>query len=513
MPFRRIALLSAAAAALRPPLTRRRSLTKRYESLFDVAVDATPSTELAAWLEGWQCASDPQFPVETTIQDGALRLRYAAMPSHGVDVIARPPGADAPTTRLVVDRVGGPAPSTINSLLRSAEDRILDGLRKDLERDFGASLLRPPPAQPQRREKQQMPDRLYDGSYGDAFEQEVIDLVEPTSEEDESIRSMFAEGEKLARRAAGLPEDDALDVVEANGEAQFEVRLDPELKGGIDLFAPPPQIAGVSAPVLDFSSVDVSPEIAARFGVLLRELRAAEDPQLILDAYRDVLLDDAFPLLARKAVTDDVNNAEAIDILNKEALSLATQLAEIAAAAEKQHLETIRLLCEAARDRGDAGLRQAAQTHRARLDDDFVAYLKHSVAVEASSLKQRGISDPAREPSEWLAVLDAVRKATIAERGKDVRADVEVVESILALNNAEARSELLRLHVERLSRQPGRMRAFSSVVANICDNLLDENAETRPPPELVEKLGDLRSGLMALAPAVADSAGGWMADG
>ena len=110
-------------------------------------------------------------------------------------------------------------------------------------------------------------------------------------------------------------------------------------------------------------------------------------------------------------------------------------------------------------------------------------------------------------------MLDAVRKATIAERGKDVRADVEIVESILALNNAEARSELLRLHVERLSRQPGRMRAFSSVVANICDNLLDEHAETRPPPELVEKLGDLRAGLMALSPAVADSAGGWMAEG
>ena len=123
-------------------------------------------------------------------------------------------------------------------------------------------------------------------------------------------------------------------------------------------------------------------------------------------------------------------------------------------------------------------------------------------------MRDRGISDPAREPSEWLAVLDAVRKATIAERGKDVRADVEIVESILALNNAEARSELLRLHVERLSRQPGRMRAFSSVVANICDNLLDDNAETRPPPELVEKLGDLRAGLAALAPAVADSAGG-----
>ena len=111
-------------------------------------------------------------------------------------------------------------------------------------------------------------------------------------------------------------------------------------------------------------------------------------------------------------------------------------------------------------------------------------------------------------------MLDAVRKATIAERGKDVRADVEVVESILALNNAEARSELLRLHVERLSRQPGRMRAFSSVVANICDNRLDD---TRRRGRLqnwpVEKLGDLRSGLMALAPAVADSAGGWMAEG
>ena len=510
--FWRTALLYAAAAALRPPLVTRRSLTKRYESLLDVAVDATPAAQLAAWLEGWQCASDPQFPVETTIQDGALRLRYAAMPSHGVDVVARAPGADSPSTRIAVERVGGPAPSTINSLLRGAEERILDGLRRDLERDFGASLLRPPP-KPQRREKQQMPDRLYDGSYGDAFEQDVIDLIEPSPVEDENIRSMFAEGEKLARRAAGLDENDALDVVESSGEAQFSVRLDPGLKGGIDLFAPPPQVSGVQAPAIDFSSVDVSPEIAARFGVLLRELRAAEDPQLILDAYRDVLLDDAFPLLARKAVSDDIENAEAVDILNKEALNLATQLAEIAAAAEKQHLETIRLLCEAARDRGDAGLRQAAQTHRARLDDDFVAYLKHSVAVEASSLRQRGVSDPSREPSEWLAVLDAVRKATIAERGKDVRADVEVVESILALNNAEARKELLRLHVERLSRQPGRMRAFSSVVANICDNLLAEDAETKPPPELVEKLGDLRAGLTALAPAVADSAGGWMAEG
>ena len=100
--FWRIALLSAAAAALRPPLTSRRALTKRYESLLDVAVDATPSSQLAAWVQEWRCESDPQFPVETTIQDGALRLRYAAMPSHGVDVIARPPGADSPTTNLVV---------------------------------------------------------------------------------------------------------------------------------------------------------------------------------------------------------------------------------------------------------------------------------------------------------------------------------------------------------------------------------------------------------------------------
>ena len=66
--------------------------------------------------------------------------------------------------------------------------------------------------------------------------------------------------------------------------------------------------------------MDVSPEVSARFGVLLRELRLSEDPQLILDAYRDVLLDDAFPLLARKAVTDDVENSEAVEILNKEAL-------------------------------------------------------------------------------------------------------------------------------------------------------------------------------------------------
>ena len=101
------------------------------------------------------------------------------MPSHGVDVIARPPGADSPSTKIVVERIGGPAPSTINSLLRSAEDRILDGLRRDLERDFGASLLRPP-AHNRNEEKQQDARHVIRRSYGDAFEQEVIDLVEPT---------------------------------------------------------------------------------------------------------------------------------------------------------------------------------------------------------------------------------------------------------------------------------------------------------------------------------------------
>lgn len=518
--LRRTALLYAAAAALRSPPPHRRSSVVRHEQLFDVAVDATPAAQLAAWVEQWSAAngaSDPQFPFEASASDGVARLRFSAMPAHGVDIAARPPGSDAPSTRLVVERCGGPAPAAVAPLLRSAEAKILDVLRSDLERDFGASLLRPPPRQPQKREKQQMPATLFDGSYGDAFEQEVIDLVEPSTEEqDDAVRSMFAEGEKLARRAAGLADDDAIDVVERVEEAQFDVILDADMKGGIDIFAPPPRLSGVSAPLIDFSEVEVSAESAARFGVLLREVRLGEDEEtcsLICDAYRDVLLDDSFPLLARKAVTDDIMNAASIDRLNTEALKLATQLAEIAATAEKQHLETIRLLCEAARDRGDAGLRQAAQTHRARLDDDFVGYVKHSVQVEALSLKQRGVADPAREPSEWLAVLDAVRKATVAERGKDVRADVEIVESILALNNDAARRELLRIHIERLERQPGRMKAFTSVVANICDNLLDPAAETKPLPELVAKLGALRKDLSALAPALAESAGGWMAAG
>ena len=57
------------------------------------------------------------------------------------------------------------------------------------------------------------------------------------------------------------------------------------------------------------------------------------------------------------------------------------------------------------------------------------------------------------------------------------------------------------------------MKSFTSVVANICDNLLDPAAETKPLPELVAKLGALRKDLSALAPALAESAGGWMAAG
>ena len=52
--------------------------------------------------------SDPQFPVETTIQDGALLWRVARRRCH---------------CEGRRERIGGPAPSTINSLLRSAEDR------------------------------------------------------------------------------------------------------------------------------------------------------------------------------------------------------------------------------------------------------------------------------------------------------------------------------------------------------------------------------------------------------
>ena len=136
------------------------------------------------------------------------------------------------------------------------------------------------------------------------------------------------------------------------------------------------------------------------------------------------------------------------------------------------------------------------------------------MAVEAEKLRQEGVGDPGAEPSAWLAILDAVRRATVAERGRDVSYDVSIVETALSLEDPAARRECLRLQTEALGRQPGRLRVFRATADRICDNLLDPAAEARPPPELVAKLEGLRADLEALGVGdEGESKAGWLAEG
>ena len=62
----------------------------------------------------------------------------------------------------------------------------------------------------------------------------------------------------------------------------------------------------------------------------------------------------------------------------------------------------------------------------------------------------------------------------------------------------EARTEMLRLNVEALARQPGRVDVFRATAENVCANLL--NGEAAPPADLAEALAQLQRDLAVLCP-------------
>ena len=560
-----VALVAVAAQGFqpwRPALSAaRRAVVVQGEALVECALVAGGASQVDGWMASWAEASsstlsDPQFPVSVESGGSVVRLRYVAMPTNGVDVAFRPAGSDSPFGAVVVERVGPAAAAAVAPLVRGAEARVASSVRAALAEaalSAVATAASPEVLAAEEAARPRLDATLYQGSYGEAFESEVLDLfedasatVEEDAEVDAKVQAMFAAGEALARAAAGeergagglglgdVEEDAGFDVE----EAQFDVDLaGAGLKGGVDLFAAPAAVRGASA-VRDAADteegvvgvdararVEASAEVAARFAVLLREVVDAPDrgvADLVADAYRDVLLDEAFPTLARDALARAETNgglpgvertAAALDLLNAKVIDLVTALAEMAAHAEKQHLETIRLLCDGAKDGGDAGLRAAARKQRARLGDDFVAYLKHAVALESGNLRARGVANPANESSDWLAVLDKVRTAVYAELGRDVSADVDVIKNVLAIKDPATRRECLRLNVEAFAHMPDRVRAFRKTADNIFDNLLDPRAENKPDPALAAGLDQLRADLLEfLPPPAADQADQYLID-
>ncbi|KAH8070853.1 hypothetical protein JL721_4767 [Aureococcus anophagefferens] len=494
MGWRICAFLCGVAAFQHPQhrgYARRTIIVRNGDALVECALVPGAAAKVEGWLDGWSGSplSDPQFPVTVDASTPTIRVRYVAMPDNGVDVAYRPAGSDSPLGAIVVAE-RRPARRGVHQGARARRR----GARGELAaRGLAAASLSavataaaPEVLVGEEPRRRALDPKLYDGSYGEDFEAEVLDLFDAGEAEagpaDATVQAMFAAGEALARAAAGdaggaseaaLLEDGLVDVE----QAQFDVALG----NGRPRRAAPSRRRAAPA---EAAPAEASPLIAARFDVLLREVMGAADASvahLVADAYRDVLLDASFPALARAALracdSDEAaaRTAAALDTLNGKVIDLVTQLAEMAAFAEKNHLETIRLLCDSAKSAGDAGLRDAARKFRHRLDEDFVAYLKHAIAVEAAKLRDRGVADPANAPSEWLAVLDGVRTAAYAELAKDVHADVDVIKNVLAIKDPAARRECLRLNVEGIAGQPDRVRAFRKTANNIFDNLLDSN--------------------------------------
>jgi len=393
-------------------------------------------------------------------------------------------------------------------------------------------------------------------------------------EDDERIRKMFERGAEMAlalvekEEKTETPEDVAAEA-EADGDkttknpgqAQFDVSLrGTGLKGGIDIFAgPPPEAAeeeGIiaetrqarvlresqSRPTSRTRSLETgegegqpqvivsvpSAEMSYRFQILLRELVNQPDSavrDLVLDAYRDVLLDPSFPALARDAMArtevEDVDEdtkrkrreevGAALEDMNEKVIDLATQLAELAAFAEQQHLETIRLVCEAAKgDSTDRPLDLALRELRPRFDDDFIAYLVYAVNDEAhyssvaagNGLKKGGENQKKKKEqpsSEWRLVLNAVKDIVYSYLAKERVADLDVIYNVLNLKDRDVRRKALELQVERMSDE--RLGPFLLTARNIFDNLLfaseEETTVQRPnDPAFHQRLHDLRADLL-----------------
>ena len=517
------------------------------------------------WLQRWwsvyevnQGGSMPLRQVTPKL----LEVRFVAMPTDGVDC-----GVEERTRRLVAYQISSQTSSQARALAKEAVDRFVEALKNEaVECGFFDPQEKAPKKKKSRRPMQD--PALYGGDYGDVMKESTSELFDDSSPgmkprvplqdrvdkrpfkdfpelndfETEYLQSLFTKGEAMAKKASEERENTLKALKQKNetkkeegGHAQFPVSFEGTgLQGGVDIFAGPskeakedlarleeqlgkPPIKSRNSMEKDEPEIIVevpqpSPEIRVRFGVLLQEIMHQDDKavqRLILDAYRDVLLDRAFTTLARDAMAatekDDKLSedekvkrrevvGEALQILNDEVIKLATQLAELAAFAEQQHLETIRQVCDAARlDSDEAPLSLALRQLKPQFDDDFIGYLVYAINDEAMTT-----SPDQKDLSEWRLVLRAVKDIVYSFLAKESIADLKVIDNYVNLRDPEVRAKFLELNVEKMS--PERLPQFLKVARNIFDNLLfadpDETTVERPDASVLSILHQLRTDLL-----------------
>jgi hypothetical protein len=238
---------------------------------------------------------------------------------------------------------------------------------------------------------------------------------------------------------------------------------------------------------------DVGWDVAARFDLLLRELEATVDSPDLLPAiasqYHNVFLSRHFLGLMRARLEaceaaaggeeegggrwgggrSEVTAATPVVLARMVSFAeqLVVQVQEMGQLYELQQLDKIKAICAVAEE--DMGkLSEYVSSRKDDLDEDFVRYLQYLLEAEKARLKGAGVARPEREPSNWLMILEIVKKGVYHEMGKAVRDDVSMVHFITRFEEADEREHLARAHIARLT--PSQVIPFKRVVTQMVDH-------------------------------------------
>eukprot|EP00903_Cladosiphon_okamuranus_P014508 g13457.t1 len=303
------------------------------------------------------------------------------------------------------------------------------------------------------------------------------------------LMTLFEAGKNASRRG-GV---DEANIPISSDLHQLEVMLggDTGLRGGIDIFAGPPQPIGGRVGGAASSSSDVGVEAGERskspdggsergtytmfdeYGDPVLEITAEEMDSLdedelveamasidvligelvkspkdvwnsITASYSDLYLNRCYILAMRARIPKSSREErDAMIAANQAAVNTVQQLAKMHQKLEMQQLEKIRDICEAALEDMDS-LPDKIRYMKPLLDDKFVAYMGYAIQTEREAIEKRGLN-PDREPSRWLQVLGVIQKGVMAELQKSVYKDVEVIGDVLCLFLRESVPHLVEL--------------------------------------------------------------------
>jgi len=240
---------------------------------------------------------------------------------------------------------------------------------------------------------------------------------------------------------------------------------------------------------------DVGWDVAARFDLLVRELEATVDsPDLlpgIASQYHNVFLSRHFLGLMRARLEaceaaaggeeeeeeggrwgvgrSEVTAATPVVLARMVSFAeqLVVQVQEMGQLYELQQLDKIKAICAVAEE-DMSKLSEYVSSRKDELDEDFVRYLQYLLEAEKVRLKGAGVARPEREPSNWLMILEIVKKGVYHEMGKAVRDDVSMVHFITRFEEADEREHLARAHIARLA--PSQVIPFKRVVTQMVDH-------------------------------------------